>query len=96
MKHAGSSRATRNTPPAESATRRRTGRKSLFVRIIEALHYSRELDATRLHRRHRHLLASHSQAKPAIAVTNFNQEEGNKDAHRDNPSVRATGTLERV
>jgi hypothetical protein len=56
MKHAGSI-VSLNAPPVEHASRRRIGRRNVFMRIIEALRYSRELEAARIHRRFRHLNA---------------------------------------
>jgi hypothetical protein len=50
--------------PAEYAFGRRTGRKNIFTRMIEALHFSRRLEATRVLRRYHHLIAEGSQDQP--------------------------------
>ena len=84
MKHAGSV-LMRNAPALGRAASRRSGRKSLFMRILAALRHSRELEAGRVYRRYRHLIAK--PAEPAVAAPDFNQE-GNADAHRDNAPLR--------
>jgi hypothetical protein len=44
---------------------RRTRRKNIFTRMIEALHCSRRLEAGRVLRRYRHLIVDDSQDQPA-------------------------------
>jgi hypothetical protein len=92
MKHAGSILSL-NVPPAEHAPRRRIGRSNVFMRIIEALQYSRELEAARIHRRFGHLRAESPQMEPAIADPGSYQEEGHADASRDKAVLRAHRTL---
>jgi hypothetical protein len=59
MKYAGSI-ALRNTLLGEEASARETGRKSLFWRVILALHVSRRRQARQLMRRDRFLIAEES------------------------------------
>jgi transposase len=56
--------ATRCAYPAEHATSRPTPRKTIFTRMIEVLHFSRRLEATRVLRRYHHLIAEASQGQP--------------------------------
>jgi hypothetical protein len=53
---------TRGAAPDQRAGRR-TGRE-IITRIIEALHYSRRLEAARVLRRYHHLIAEESLGQP--------------------------------
>ena len=55
MRHASFSTSIASSPPAISEDRS-TG-KSLFARLLEALHHSRRLQAARVLAQHRHLIA---------------------------------------
>lgn len=85
MRHAGSI-ALRHVG---HALRRRTRRKSIFIRMIEALQHSRQLEAARVHHRYRHLTARDWQGEPTSAAPHANQEESIADANRDNAPVHA-------
>ena len=68
---------------------RRTRQKSLLVRIIEALHVSRRIEARRLVRRHRHLIAEDILELPGRAPPDFNQAgETTANANANKPPVR--------
>jgi hypothetical protein len=69
---------------------RRTRRKNLFARILEALHVSRRIEARRLLRRYRHLVAEDfkGQLINASPVLN-NLEESRENADRDKTLIRA-------
>jgi hypothetical protein len=68
---------------------RRTRQKSLFVRIIEALHISRRIEARRLLRRHRHLIAEDFLKLPGRASPDFNQAgESTANANATKPLGR--------
>jgi hypothetical protein len=75
---------------ARSAFGRRTLRKGIFARIIEALHVSRRVEATRLLRRHRYLVAEQLQrplnsASPVLDIA----EESRENVDRNQPLIRA-------
>jgi hypothetical protein len=89
MKHAGSIAMRR----AERVSVRRTGLRSIFMRIVASLHHSRQMEAARVHRRYGHLIANHRRAEPASAAPNSNQEESSADANRDKarePAIHRT------
>jgi hypothetical protein len=68
---------------------RRTRQKSLLVRIIEALHVSRRIEARRLLRRHRRLIAEDFLKPPGRASPDFNQAgESTANANASKPPVR--------
>jgi hypothetical protein len=48
---------------------RRIRRNTILTRMIEALHFSRRLEATRVLRRYRHLIAEDFQDQPAKRPT---------------------------
>jgi hypothetical protein len=80
----------RGTPVIAEASSRPIGRKGFLARIVEALHGSRRVEARRLIRRHRHLIAEDFRNRPKIiAVNSGTTEESNLDANRDNASVHA-------
>ena len=71
----------------------RVKRKGLFVRILEALHRSRRLDAIHVIRRCRYLIARQAQVRPAIPALEFQKEESSRNAHENNtlPSAPFAG-----
>jgi hypothetical protein len=73
-----------------SAFGRRTRRKGIFARIIEALHVSRRVEATRLLRRYRYLVAEQFQRplNSALPVLD-NAEESRENVDRNKPLIRA-------
>ena len=80
LAHSGSL-ATRGASPIEHAAGQRTRRKNIFRRVIEALHFSRQLEAARMLRRYRHLIAEDSEGHRNNASPGSGKEEGSVDAH---------------
>jgi hypothetical protein len=69
---------------------RRTRRKSLFARIVEALQVSRRIEARRLLRRYRHLVAEDFKGQLINASPVLdNLEESRENADRDKILIRA-------
>jgi hypothetical protein len=68
--------------------RSRATRKSVFARLLEALHRSRRRDTIRVLRRYRHLIAGQAQIRPAIHVPE-QIEESSRNAHGNNALVSA-------
>ncbi|MET0169346.1 MAG: hypothetical protein ABW191_03065 [Aliihoeflea sp.] len=65
-------------------------RKSIFLRILEALHRSRRRDAIRVLRRYRHLNAGQAQVRPANTAPEFQKtEESSRNAHGNDTLARA-------
>jgi hypothetical protein len=84
------SAATRGMPIIASASSRPTRRKGLLARIVEALHESRRLEATRVIHRFRHLIAEEFFEQPKIlAVNSRTTEESNANADRNNSRADA-------
>jgi hypothetical protein len=82
--------ATRGMPVIASASGRPTTRKGLLARIVEALHESRRLEATRVIHRSRHLIAEEFFEQPKIVTVNSRTtEESNANADRDNSRADA-------
>jgi hypothetical protein len=80
----------RGTPFIADASSRPVKRKGFLVRIVEALHGSRRLEARRSIRGYRHLIAEDFRNRPKIiAVNSGATEESNTDANRDNAPVHA-------
>jgi hypothetical protein len=89
MKQFGST-GIRVAPVIADASSRPIRRKGLFARIVEALHGSRRLEARRVIRRYRHLIAEDFRNRPKIiAVHSGTTEESKVDANRDNAPVHA-------
>jgi hypothetical protein len=73
----------------QAAFGRRTRRKSLFVRIVEALHVSRRIEARRLLRRYRHLVAGDFPVQSNnVSPASDNAAESRENADRNNASDR--------
>jgi hypothetical protein len=63
---------------------RRTRRNSIFARFVEALHLSRRIEARRLLRRYRHLIAEDFQGQSITTSPVLdNLEESRENADRD-------------
>ena len=89
MKQFGST-GIRGAPVIADASSRPIRRKGFLARIVAALHGSRRLEARRLIRRYRHLIAEDFRNRPKIiAVNSRATEESNTDANRDNAPVHA-------
>jgi hypothetical protein len=89
MKQFGST-GIRGAPVIAEASSRPIRRNGFLARVLEALHGSRRLEARRLIRRYRHLIAEDFRNRPKIiAVNSGTTEESNLDANRDNASVHA-------
>ena len=74
----------------EAASRQRTMRKNIFVRILEALHASRRREARRVLRRYDHLIERHQSIAAVGIVPDASQiEEGHRNAHGNKSSIRA-------
>ena len=74
---------------AQPAFGRRTRRKGLFARIVEALAVSRRIEARRLLRRHRHLFAERPPGQlNNVSPASDNAEESRENADRNNARVR--------
>ena len=63
-------------------------RKSLFKRILVALHQSRRRQARNIIRRYRGLLADDSWSQSVSTARNFNTKEDSKNANADQATVR--------
>jgi hypothetical protein len=73
---------------AGTETVQRTKRKSIFLRILEALHASRRREAKRVVRRYRHLMAQPSQVRTiASAPVPQSPEESSRNANGNKPPV---------
>lgn len=74
----------------EAASRQRVKRKNIFVRILEALHASRRLEARRVLRRYDHLIERHQPIDAVSIVPDASHtEEGHRNAHGNKSSIRA-------
>jgi hypothetical protein len=70
--------------------RSRATRKSVFARLLEALHRSRRRDTIRVLRRYRHLIVAQEQICPAKSEPGSRQTEtGCRNADRNTPLVRS-------
>lgn len=79
-----------------AASRPRVKRKNFFVRILEALHASRRLEARRVLRRYDHLIERHQPiAAVSIVPDASHTEEGHRSANESNPSIRADDRFRR-
>jgi hypothetical protein len=73
----------------EVASRPQVKRKNIFVRILEALHASRRIEAQRVLCRYDHLIERHSRAAtPSIVPDSRQTEESRRNAHGNNSSIR--------
>ena len=63
-------------------------RKSLFKRILVALHQSRRRQARNIIRRYRGLLADDSWSQSVSTARNFNTKEDSQNANADQAAVR--------
>jgi hypothetical protein len=79
----------RNASIIEKISSRRSGRRSLFKHIVEALHASRRLEARHLLRRYRHLIAEDFQSQPACVSPKFISEESIANANRNQTRVHS-------
>jgi hypothetical protein len=74
----------------EAASRQRVKRNNIFVRIFEAIHTSRRLEAQRVLRRYDHLIERHqSIAAVSIVPDASHTEESHRNAHGNKSSIRA-------
>ena len=74
----------------QPAFSRRTRRNSIFARFVEALHLSRRIEARRLLRRYRHLIAEDFQGQLiSTSPVLDNVEESRENADRDKILIRA-------
>jgi len=72
----------------------RTADEGIFARIVDALHSSRQIEAKRLLRRYRHLIAEEFQERPNNASADFiKAEEGTANADRDKTLARTDGRV---
>jgi hypothetical protein len=68
----------------------RAKRKSIFLRMLEALHRSRRRDAIRVLRRYRRLNAGRAQVRPAPPAPEFQKaEESSRNAHGNDTLAHA-------
>jgi hypothetical protein len=74
----------------EAASRQRVKRNNIFVRILEALHASRRLEAQRVLRRYDHLIERYQSIAAVSIVPDASfTEESHRNAHGNKPSLRA-------
>jgi hypothetical protein len=79
------------------ASGRRVKRKSLFRRLIVALHLSRRRQARNLIHSYRHLLAAESLILPASPFLDINNEKENSQyANADQTAVRTNSRTDRA
>jgi hypothetical protein len=71
------------------ASRPQMKRKNIFVRILEALHASRRIEARRVLRRYDHLIERQSRAATPSIVPDSQTEESRRSAYGNNSSIRA-------
>ena len=84
------SAATRGPPIIAGVSSRPAAREGLLARIVEALHESRRLEATRVIHRYRHLIVEEFFEQPKIiAINSDTPEESNTNADRDNSRADA-------
>jgi len=73
----------------EVASRQQVKRKNIFVRVLEALHASRRLEAQRVLRRYDHLVERRqSIAAVSIVPDASHTEESHRNAHGNKSSIR--------
>jgi hypothetical protein len=90
MKHVGSIEL-HNASPTPEAFGRPAKRKSIFKRMLVALHQSRRRQARNVIRRYRGLLAQDLWGQPASTFVNFNNErESSQNANADQTAVRTS------
>ena len=79
-----------------AASRPRVKRSNIFVRILEALHASRRLEAQHVLRRYDHLIKRYpSIAAVGIVPDASHTEEGHRNAHGNNSPIRADNRIRR-
>jgi hypothetical protein len=75
-----------------AASHRRAKRKNILVRILEALHASRRLEAHRMLRRYSHLIA---RPETSGIVPAPRQEEDHRNVHGHNSVIHLSGRARR-